>query len=1102
MNSSESMSISPAPENLELAYVAPPPLPTPEAVVPGPEAPYDYEAEALPFLTANRDADEAQINLWLREIGLDPEQLNMSVADLKKVLSNAALLAHHDVARAKGVEELAQVREVDVLATLVPIDSDGALLTADEATARKIVPTIDESEAEDEPEATEGYTAEELVEADVDLQEILAGVEAGNLDLSIPEGAAGLLEMNLDEVAVDPDEYVDRLVDLHALVRSNPGIEDGGRAILTQLTDLHTTLEIELSEDFDERTDARTEEFAGIRAGAPSTESASISESMEAEADETGAGTYSQLATQDGASATHAEYLGLEDNGFAQTIATFPNEGVNAAIAAGAIEPVTLTVDGQEDIRYKVINPEEARTILYKSLPKNPPVEVQPSGPVAQKAAMVKAAAQMEEMTEDPAEKASFLERNKRIVVEAAKNVQGRFKSIYEAGSASLGRIVNRLWNADQENAYVNVQEAEKNAVRIITQEEANQLDEEPGSVLLGRLDYNETVLVNVDQNDKGQNRYAVMLTGDSGAEPFSFVIPTEAAAPIYAQLQNVMRVTPSGKYPEGILALKLKEGTVMVKVGEMIAAMQVVGEHVNARVADQYDPDVLRGTGSVRDNSSSRMTAWRAGLPVALKGADNSGANAVVVAPVFDQRGQSVGERVDVSAPVDPDVSYRKEGRVNEVNVNAASLAANDTMVMRLTAAERAQLQAAATEANAPVHQAPRVNARHPETEANVGIVAEAASHQEGREGRTVAGRIEQLRNERNIEGLREELGEQASSLGRIVREERLSRRSEIVEVPDDIPTVVIRDVHARPEVIVNSLIRRMEVGFPGVATKGLDRDQLLILAKKQIAEGKLSVVLLGDYAHTENQQMWLDMHTAQHNGNKQQLRELMSDELANYTHVVSQLVELKELAAQGGRSENVVILKGNHDDVRDDRLAKGTYYAGRLNQKGEPIDLDAEGNPIMTSIPQSASWNNICLDEAARRKVALFEKELPLIARNQNARIIWAHDVPDVNASQLQELLQGRGYGQRTMNLVNWSDLSRELTDEKDVPLARHNGILELLRNNLIGGTQPILLEVGHTSSDKRVDYANGQILSKAFRGSLPGLSLYNFGSTKKSR
>lgn len=345
------------------------------------------------------------------------------------------------------------------------------------------------------------------------------------------------------------------------------------------------------------------------------------------------------------------------------------------------------------------------------------------------------------------------------------------------------------------------------------------------------------------------------------------------------------------------------------------------------------------------------------------------------------------------------------------------------------------------------------------PETKATVGIYPEA---RKGNEYHERSLRIEQLRSVSNVEALRGELANEAQRLNVFLSRERLARNAEVVDIPD-VPTVIIRDVHARPDVIPEALIAHMDnMGVRGT------RDQLLAKAKEMIGAKQLAVVLLGDYAHSESPNNWEKIYSNDMN----QIREGMSDEIADYALVVNQLLELKELAYNSGNADLVTIIRGNHDEVNPP--PKNYLMKGMRRSDGSTMD-----------VRQTSTWLD-CLggkESSVAQMLSVMESNMPLMAYNRSKRAVFAHDVPSIDRSKFERLMQRAGSGTATRALVNFSDLSRDVVDGQ-VPPGEVNNILRMMANIVWGDDAPITLYVGHDSDDAYSSGPAGAVSKANFR------------------
>lgn len=195
--------------------------------------------------------------------------------------------------------------------------------------------------------------------------------------------------------------------------------------------------------------------------------------------------------------------------------------------------------------------------------------------------------------------------------------------------------------------------------------------------------------------------------------------------------------------------------------------------------------------------------------------------------------------------------------------------------------------------------------------------------------------------------------------------------------ELSDDLPSLIIPDIHARRRELYTLLFSRH-----------MDGERYV----DKIIRGELQLVCLGDYMHSENPAKWVQIAAMNVDFDSENLSvsglksstHYLDQEMTDSLGVVALLMCLKRL-----QPDNVVLLEGNHENA--------------LHQKG-PKGLAENQSLTKNQVP----FGEICkhwfirnFGDQRAEQYALFENKLPLIVTN--SIFVAAHSRPDDHAIKM---------------------------------------------------------------------------------------------------
>ncbi len=184
------------------------------------------------------------------------------------------------------------------------------------------------------------------------------------------------------------------------------------------------------------------------------------------------------------------------------------------------------------------------------------------------------------------------------------------------------------------------------------------------------------------------------------------------------------------------------------------------------------------------------------------------------------------------------------------------------------------------------------------------------------------------------------EECGFYEQSLNEVT--EILKTESGIIELHQNVPTIIVSDIHARPEFLVELLKKELEIN----GKKAIVFDLL--------KEGKINIVCVGDALHSVEALNWTEP--------------MLSREMANNLNTMKLIMDLKI-----NFPNYFHFLRGNHED----------------------INSEIKKNEILQTT-KAREWLNNNFGDKFIFKWSQFEKKLPIMAKGSN--FVVTHAAPNV--------------------------------------------------------------------------------------------------------
>nr|BBH87797.1 hypothetical protein KTC_25480 [Thermosporothrix sp. COM3] len=190
------------------------------------------------------------------------------------------------------------------------------------------------------------------------------------------------------------------------------------------------------------------------------------------------------------------------------------------------------------------------------------------------------------------------------------------------------------------------------------------------------------------------------------------------------------------------------------------------------------------------------------------------------------------------------------------------------------------------------------------------------------------------------------------------------------------DVPTIVIPDLHARRELLLAILETRLETG-------PLAGQQVFEL----LQQGRINVVCVGDIMHSEERAYWVI------NDDGEWSEELLDKEMVRSLGTALMVMYLKI-----HYPDHFYCLRGNHDDIAGELTGDFRKFVGLRYRNSELVFVD--GRPVVTGkkgesqlirdwVLAREGWGQPFLEKWAR-----FEHELPLFARA--SYFVVSHTLP----------------------------------------------------------------------------------------------------------
>jgi hypothetical protein len=237
------------------------------------------------------------------------------------------------------------------------------------------------------------------------------------------------------------------------------------------------------------------------------------------------------------------------------------------------------------------------------------------------------------------------------------------------------------------------------------------------------------------------------------------------------------------------------------------------------------------------------------------------------------------------------------------------------------------------------------------------------------------------------------------------------------LIQLRQDLPTVVVPDLHARMDFLASVLAFRPQ-GGPRV----LDR----------LGEGSIQVVCVGDGFHAEGRalQRWQSALDEFKHGYRR--HEAMDAEMRESLGLMEMVMELKTAWPEGFH-----FLKGNHENIANEQ-GDGNYPFYKFANEG-----------LMVQVYMQEFYGDEILEAHAR-----FEKALPLLAVGRNFLVSHAEPAGFFSREEVLEyrLLPEVVYG------LTWTDNGEAEDDSVGEMLAHYLGADEAEGAYYFGGHRPV--------------------------------------------
>lgn len=221
----------------------------------------------------------------------------------------------------------------------------------------------------------------------------------------------------------------------------------------------------------------------------------------------------------------------------------------------------------------------------------------------------------------------------------------------------------------------------------------------------------------------------------------------------------------------------------------------------------------------------------------------------------------------------------------------------------------------------------------------------------------------------------------------------EILTREGGLVQLPD-VPGIILPDLHARREMLIEVLGTHIEEG-------PLAGEQIFEL----LQQGRINVVCVGDIPHSETRSDWVI------NLDGEWTQELLDREMVRSLGTALMVMYLKLQYP-----EHFFCLRGNHDDMVGELARDFRKYVGLKYNENDELVLTDEGKPVLTSdkgesilvrewVLNREGWGYKFLYKWSR-----FERALPLMA--QGSYFVVSHTLPHqaVKKMDIQDMYRPR--------------------------------------------------------------------------------------------
>lgn len=221
----------------------------------------------------------------------------------------------------------------------------------------------------------------------------------------------------------------------------------------------------------------------------------------------------------------------------------------------------------------------------------------------------------------------------------------------------------------------------------------------------------------------------------------------------------------------------------------------------------------------------------------------------------------------------------------------------------------------------------------------------------------------------------------------------ERLMQEGGLVQL-QDLPTIVIPDLHARRGLLIDILGTRIEAGSASGS-----------LVFELVQQGRMNVVCVGDIVHSETRSDWVI------NFEGEWTRDLLDKEMVRSLGAAAMMMYLKIQYPA-----NFHCLRGNHDDMAGELAEDFRKFVGLKYDAQDELVLTGDGSPVLTGdkgesklvrewVLNREGWGRPFLYRWSR-----FDRALPLMA--QGSYYVISHTLPCIAVSKadIQDIYRPR--------------------------------------------------------------------------------------------